>query len=147
MSNCLIRKAEIIDSEKIYGLDSTEKDSYSLDTITSMISADNSYTLVVEDNGSIIGYINFSIAIDEAELIKIVVDGNYRRCGIASSLISSAIEALKEQGVKIIFLEVRIDNTPAKNLYEKSGFVKYFTREKYYNGIDADLYRLKLNDK
>ena len=147
MSNFLIRRGKSIDSEKVYSLDSTEKDSYSLDTINSMLSADNSLTLVVEDVDKVIGYINFSIAIDEAELIKIVVDSNYRRCGIAKSLIDRAVETLKEQGIKIIFLEVRVDNVPAKNLYEKSGFIKYFTREKYYNGIDADLYRLKLNDK
>ena len=147
MSNFLIRQGKSIDSEKVYFLDSTEKDSYSLDTINSMLSADNSLTLVVEDVDKVIGYINFSIAIDEAELIKIVVDSNYRRCGIAKSLIDRAVETLKEQGIKIIFLEVRVDNVPAKNLYEKSGFIKYFTREKYYNGIDADLYRLKLNDK
>ena len=147
MNNFLIRKGESVDGEKVYSLDSAEKDSYSLDTINSMLSADNSFTLVVEDKDKIIGYINFSIAIDEAELIKIVVDSNYRRCGIAKSLIARAVETLQEQGIKIIFLEVRVDNIPAKTLYEKSGFIKYFTREKYYNGIDADLYRLKLNDK
>lgn len=147
MSDFLIRKAGVEDGEKVYLLDSTEKDSYSLDTINSMLGAETSYTLVTEDKGRVIGYINFNIAVDEAELIKVVIDANYRRQGLASSLISNAIETLKEQGVKIIFLEVRVDNTPAKNLYEKYGFIKYYTREKYYNGIDADLYRLKLNDK
>ena len=147
MGDFLIRKAGVEDGEKVYLLDSTEKDSYSLDTINSMLGAETSYTLVAEDKGRVIGYINFNIAVDEAELIKVVIDVNYRRQGLAGSLISNAIETLKEQGVKIIFLEVRVDNTPAKNLYEKYGFIKYYTREKYYNGIDADLYRLKLNDK
>ena len=147
MSNFLIRKARVDDGEKVHLLDSTEKDSYSLDTINSMLIAETSYTLVTEDEDKIIGYINFNIAVDEAELIKVVVDSDYRRQGLAGRLISSAVETLKEQGVKIIFLEVRVDNIPAKNLYEKYGFIKYFTREKYYNGIDADLYRLKLNDK
>ena len=147
MSDFLIRKAGVEDGEKVYLLDSTEKDSYSLDTINSMLGAETSYTLITEDKGRVIGYINFNIAVDEAELIKVVIDANYRRQGLAGSLISNAIETLKEQGVKIIFLEVRVDNTPAKNLYEKYGFIKYYTREKYYNGIDADLYRLKLNDK
>ena len=147
MSNYIFRNAEALDSEKVYSLDATEKDSYSLETISAMMSADNAYTLVVEDNDKVIGYINFSIAIDEAELIKIVVDSNYRRQGIASGLISKALEYLQNNGVKIVFLEVRVDNIPAKNLYEKTGFVKYYTREKYYNGIDADLYRLKFDDK
>ncbi len=147
MSNFLIRKARVEDGEKIHILDSFEKDSYSLDTINSMLVAETSYTLVTEDDSRIIGYINFNIAVDEAELIKVVIDSSYRRQGLAGRLISNAIETLKQQGVKIIFLEVRVDNIPAKNLYEKFGFIKYYTREKYYNGIDADLYRLKLNDK
>ena len=139
--------AELSDAEKVYNLDSTEKDSYSLDTISSMLSSDNAYTMIVEDDAKVIGYISFSIAIDEAELIKIVVDNGYRRQGIAADLIKDSIDELKNRGVKIIFLEVRVDNTPAKKLYEKTGFIKYYTREKYYNGIDAELYRLKLNDK
>ena len=139
--------AELSDAEKVYNLDSTEKDSYSLDTISSMLSSDNAYTMIVEDDTKVIGYISFSIAIDEAELIKIVVDNGYRRQGIAADLIKDSIDELKNRGVKIIFLEVRVDNTPAKKLYEKTGFIKYYTREKYYNGIDAELYRLKLNDK
>ena len=147
MSNYSIRMAELSDAEKVYNLDSTEKDSYSLDTISSMLSSDNAYTVIVEDGAKVIGYISFSIAIDEAELIKIVVDNGYRRQGIAAGLIKDSIDELKNRGVKIIFLEVRVDNTPAKKLYEKTGFIKYYTREKYYNGIDAELYRLKLNDK
>ena len=147
MSNYSIRMAELSDAEKVYNLDSTEKDSYSLDTISSMLSSDNAYTMIVEDDTKVIGYISFSIAIDEAELIKIVVDNGYRRQGIAAGLIKDSIDELKNRGVKIIFLEVRVDNTPAKKLYEKTGFIKYYTREKYYNGIDAELYRLKLNDK
>ncbi|MBE5738263.1 MAG: ribosomal-protein-alanine N-acetyltransferase [Clostridiales bacterium] len=147
MTNFTLRDANIEDIKQIYLIDSLEKDSYSLDTISSMVASDTSMTIVVEDMGRVIGYIHYSIALDEAELIKIVVSGDYRRQGIASRLLSHTSSILKEKGVKIVFLEVRIDNDPAKNLYEKNGFVHYFTREKYYNGIDAMLYRLKLNEE
>ena len=48
---------------------------------------------------------------------------------------------LKEHSVNNIFLEVRIDNNSAIKFYEKCGYEKVTIREKYYQGIDAVIYR------
>ena len=42
--------------------------------------------------------------------------------GYATKLIKSAIEHLKAQGAKVIKLDTRVDNQPARNLYTKLGF-------------------------
>lgn len=140
-------EAHSSDVDDIFLLDKSEKDTYSYASISSMVLGENSYTLVCKMRERMVGYANFSIAVDEAELIKIVVDKDYRRQGIASNLLEKSLVALKNRGVKIVFLEVRIDNEGAKKCYEKMGFEHYFTRPKYYNGIDAMLYRLKFDDK
>lgn len=143
MSSVDFVKASDRDIDDIFLLDKAEKDAYSLDTISSMVVDEKSYTMLAKIDGKTVGYVNFSIAVDEAELIKIVVDSGYRRQGIATKLLDKSLSELKNSGVKIVFLEVRVDNESAKKCYEKMGFEHYFTRLKYYNGIDAMLYRLK----
>ncbi|MEM2518912.1 MAG: GNAT family N-acetyltransferase, partial [Nitrososphaerota archaeon] len=73
--------------------------------------------------------------------ISIAVLPEYRRAGIATALMEKAMEALKNvYGCSEIFLEVRVSNTPAINLYEKLGFIKIERIKNYYlDGEDAYL--------
>lgn len=144
MSNIDLVQAKNEDVEGIYLLDSCENDAYSIDTISKMVLDDNTYTLVARANGLVVGYVSYSFALDEAELIKIVVDREFRGQGIASSLLKTSFLKLKSDGIKTVFLEVRVDNSVAKKCYEKMGFEHFHTRQKYYNGIDAMLYRLSI---
>jgi ribosomal protein S18 acetylase RimI-like enzyme len=60
-------------------------------------------------------------------LADIVVDPEYRREGIANSMINMAINKWTFQnGVNIIWLQVEVDNTPAINLYRKIGMKKIY---------------------
>ena len=50
-----------------------------------------------------------------------------------------------KNGLNALFLEVAVDNVPAKKLYAKTGFSKVGQRSKYYrrkNGLNADSYTL-----
>lgn len=47
-----------------------------------------------------------------------------RKKGIAEKLIKQAINLAEETGAKGVLLETGEDNLPARNLYEKIGFVK-----------------------
>ena len=144
MNNIAIRVAGLDDLDGIYCLDKSELDAYLKETIEKTLQDSSASTLVAETDGNIIGYINFSFVLDEAELNKVVTHRDYRGRGIASALINDSIRILKEKGIVTIFLEVREDNVVAQKLYEKIGFYFYYTREKYYNGVDAKLYRLDI---
>ena len=85
------------------------------------------------------GFIVYRIAVDEAEIITIGVNPETRRNGIASAMIGIIEKTLKNQGVKKIFLEVALNNEPAKRLYESMGFKVVGSRPKYYDGVDAIL--------
>ena len=85
------------------------------------------------------GFIVYRIAVDEAEIITIGVDPEMRRQGIATAMIGIIEKTLKNQGVKKIFLEVALNNEPAKRLYESMGFKVVGSRPKYYDGVDAIL--------
>lgn len=144
MSSLEFLKATSEDTGDIFLLDLGENDAYSKELISQMIFGENNYTIVAKECGKVVGYASFSYVLDEAELIKVVVDRGHRRQGVASALLQKSFYELKKSGVKSIFLEVRVDNESAKKCYEKLGFEHYYTRQKYYNGIDAMLYRLKI---
>ena len=85
------------------------------------------------------GFIVYRIVVDEAEIITIGVNPDFRRQGIAAVMVGIIEKTLKNQGVKKIFLEVASNNIPAQKLYENSGFVQVGLRPKYYDGVDAIL--------
>ena len=85
------------------------------------------------------GFIVYRIVVDEAEIITIGVNPDFRRQGIAAAMVGIIEKTLKNQGVKKIFLEVASNNIPAQKLYENSGFVQVGLRPKYYDGMDAIL--------
>lgn len=71
-------------------------------------------TRVAENEGSIINY---------AKLNDLYVLSQYRKQGIASLLINSAIEWTKNKSLSRIILNVYENNNPARTLYESKGFV------------------------
>ncbi len=85
------------------------------------------------------GFIVYRIAADEAEIITIGVNPDFRRQGIAAAMVGIIEKTLKNQCVKKIFLEVASNNIAAQKLYENSGFVRVGLRPRYYDGVDAIL--------
>jgi len=79
-------------------------------------------------------------------IISIAVLPEYRRRGIASTLLRKAMTILKEEyGCDEIFLEVRVTNSQAIALYKKLGFDKIDVLKGYYvDGEDAYVMARKL---
>jgi len=146
MNSLVIRLATIDDLDSVFELDQEfECDKYSKDMISDILSNPNSITLVAIVNDEIVSYCTFDTVLDEASLIKIVVTKNYRGSGIGYKLLEKSKVTLESNEVKSVYLEVRSSNNIAKKLYEKIGFNKIYSRQKYYSdGEDADIYRLSL---
>lgn len=85
------------------------------------------------------GFIVYRAVADEAEIITIGVLPDARRGGIAAAMLGIVENELKKSGIKKIFLEVAENNTPARAMYEKNGYVQIGRRPKYYDGVDAIL--------
>jgi len=96
----------------------------------------------------LVGYINFWIVIDEAQLHRLAVKEDFRRRGIAAGLIRHMLRYLSERSVSTVQLEVRQTNIQAVRLYEKFGFVTWGRRRGYYRetGEDALLLTGAVND-
>ncbi len=88
-------------------------------------------------DGVIIGFIDFSVIYEKAEINYIAVDEKYRRRGIAQELFDIFICNLKN--IDSISLEVRCGNEKAISFYLKNGFKQVAIRENYYDGENAYL--------
>lgn len=86
-----------------------------------------------------VGFLNYDIIYDRAEIEYIFVNEENRRSNIASSLIDCLFEDCKKNDCKNITLEVRESNKVAINFYKNKGFKEVATRENYYKDEDGIL--------
>jgi ribosomal-protein-alanine N-acetyltransferase len=112
--------------------------------------------IVAEENGEVAGYImcrvelglsnfGFSGVIKKGHIVSVAVLPQYRRKGIGQALITEAMEGMRLYNAKQCFLEVRVTNTPAVDLYKKLGFQITRTIHGYYaDGEDAYVMTKKL---
>jgi len=90
------------------------------------------YSLIQTHQEEISGFAIQTIALDEAHLLNIGVCKNKRRKGLGSDLLEKIIFASEAMGSRKIFLEVRISNLPAAELYQNFGFKEIGIRKNYY---------------
>ncbi|KAI5117270.1 hypothetical protein M0805_001000 [Coniferiporia weirii] len=66
------------------------------------------------------------------------VNRNWRKRGIARTLVQQSVDAMKEHGVEQVVLETEYDNAAALSLYESLGFIREKCLYRFYmNGKDA----------
>lgn len=84
------------------------------------------------------------MAIDfEAELLNIAVSKRFRRMGIGDALLQHSLDEVKNKNVTDVFLEVRMSNIAAQELYNKHGFEALGIRKKYYSDPTEDAVIMK----
>jgi ribosomal-protein-alanine N-acetyltransferase len=99
--------------------------------------------IVAEENGEVAGYImcrietglsgfGFRGLAKKGHIVSVAVLPPYRRKGIGEALVANAIENMQLYKAKQCFLEVRVTNTAAVNLYRKLGFQITRTIRSYY---------------
>lgn len=95
--------------------------------------------VVGELDGRIVAYAGAWVSFDQAEVMHVAVDSEFRGQGIGTILFGELIKAVKSRGAKSITLEVRPSNIPAIKLYESFGLKSVGRRKGYYldNGEDA----------
>jgi ribosomal-protein-alanine N-acetyltransferase len=106
--------------------------------------------VLVHADGSAAGFALWQHAADEAELLTLAVSAKYRRRGLGRILVQAVAGAAHDAGALYLFLEVAVDNEPARALYEAAGFVEVGRRRAYYArmsgpAVDAIVMRLELS--
>lgn len=84
------------------------------------------------NDGELIGYAVLMHAADEVHLLNLSIASDWQRQGHGGALLLRVCELAREQGARLLFLEVRPSNTGARQLYERHGFKHIGLRRDYY---------------
>ena len=90
-----------------------------------------------EYNNNLIGYIIAKISIHETHILNLTISEDYRNRGIATELLEMIFSKCYIVNSLNIFLETRVNNTPAIKLYEKHNFRRISIRKNYYQTSDG----------
>lgn len=106
-------------------------------------------TCICQKGDQPFGFYMYRAVLDEAELLTIAVEPDYRGQGLSGVMMQHMLAALRNGDIKHLFLEVRKDNIAAIKLYEKQGFVFTGERKNYYKvddgrKVDALVFSLNL---
>ena len=96
------------------------------------------FDLARDKGRRIVGFCSFWRVLDELHINNLAVVPECRRQGIASALLRRVLNEAARFGIRRTMLEVRQSNAPARQLYEKFGFVVAGTRSKYYTNPIED---------
>ncbi len=103
--------------------------------------------LVATIGGIVVGYAIYHVVIDEAEILNIAIDPVYQGRGYGRQLLDHLIAIVSAEAERF-FLEVRISNDRAIQLYNSAGFVEVCLRKNYYQtdsgSVDAILKAMEL---
>ena len=101
-----------------------------------------SFLVAQNDSGKIIGYIMWRVEktpsldslrfVNKGHLVSIAVSQEYRKKGIAKSLLSNSMSTIKKYKIHEYVLEVRVSNYNAIKLYEQFKFQIITIKKNYY---------------
>ncbi|WP_294533801.1 ribosomal protein S18-alanine N-acetyltransferase [uncultured Rhodoblastus sp.] len=86
----------------------------------------------IEAKSRLAGFVLSRRALDEAEILTIVVDTRLRQRGCGQRLLAAHLSQLSALGVIKLFLEVDETNEAALALYRRLGFTQLGMRKGYY---------------
>lgn len=87
---------------------------------------------------AVVGYFCFWVVFEEVRLMNLAVLGPFRRQGVATKLVCTALQTGLERGASRAMLEVRESNLEAQTLYRRLGFRQTAKRSRYYNHPEED---------
>ena len=134
MNNIMLkRKGNLLDLKQIYALEKMifKNEAWTLEMLKiELLGINDSETLIVEENGIILGYLIYRRLLLEYQILNVGVLPSRQKEGIGNTLLESFINNLKS--ISTVFLEVKKTNFPAIRLYKKNGFNVCGERKNYY---------------
>ena len=144
-----VRLANKEDSWAMYQV---EKNSFatpwSYDSFAENVRHGLSVYFLAEYAGQVVGFGGMLIVMDEAHIMNVAVLPNFRKKGIGKALLQNMIAEARRRNASAMFLEVRVSNQTARNLYCSCGFEQIALRKEYYtdNLEDAVIMRLEIGE-
>jgi ribosomal-protein-alanine acetyltransferase len=96
---------------------------------------------------TVVGYLITQWVLDEVHILNVGVAADMQRKGIGARLMEDVLQRARTNGMRDVFLEVRVSNTAAISLYRRFGFEDVSIRKKYYgDGENALVMHCHLTD-
>lgn len=138
---------EKFEEKHLDGVEKIEKTCFahpwSREDLQNQIGLDTSHFLVATVDGNVAGYMGLQIFGGEGYVTNVAVLPEYRKQGIAESLIR---EQMKNK-MSFITLEVRESNLPAISLYTKFGFKNVGIRPNFYSAPTENAIIMTINNE
>lgn len=95
-------------------------------------------SLLLMGGDQILGYFVAMPGVDEAHLLNLTVAPAFQRQGWARVLLDALALWARDQGAQWLWLEVRVGNLRARQIYEAHGFQRVGERKRYYPAADGE---------
>jgi len=145
-----VRQATVNDLEELYEI---ERECFTVEAFTKeqimlLLQDSNSISLTAQTNGEIAGFIisltEHIRGVKTGHICTIDVAVKHRRKGVGEKLLKEIEEIFARKGVKICYLEARVDNVAALELYRKQGYAEI---EKLDNFYRKDVHGVRLQKR
>lgn len=107
------------------------------------IQNENAVYLVIKEDERVCGYLGMWYGGTDAEITNVAVLSGDRGRGFGKMLLAAAYDRARADGMEKMFLEVRVSNDIARNMYEKFGFEHIGIRKNFYEKPVEDGYVLR----
>jgi ribosomal-protein-alanine acetyltransferase len=118
----------------MFGTEAWTRGSY----LTELADTRGRYYLAAFDDGALVGWAGVLVVADTAEILTVGVVPAARGRGIARMLVGALRDEARRRGAREAFLEVRVDNAAARQLYASEGYAEIDTRPGYYDAGRVD---------
>jgi ribosomal-protein-alanine N-acetyltransferase len=118
--------------------DSAEAAQWPPESYAKLAESPGGLVLVCEAGAQPVGFLAARQAADEAEILNIAVQRDFRRKGVASALLLAALNEFHRSAIARVFLELRESNLPAVSLYNRHAFAPSGRRKAYYHHPTED---------
>ena len=119
--------------------------SWSQESFTKEFENPISTVYVTTHKNKIMGYGVIWTFVDELEIVKIAIAPDYRQLGIASWMLKHIFKQAQSQNMLRAFIEVRVSNKSAIQLYKKFRFTNDRIRKDYYSSPKEDALLMTAN--
>lgn len=150
MTEILISHHSKLDIEAIAEIESLSiNPPWSLKSISEFSECITSRILVAKICDNVVGYITYSVVLDEVQIANVATHPDFRRMGVGEKLLTVLYKEALDNNMSFITLEVRCSNEPAIKLYRKCGYQEVGRRKNYYKfpTEDAILMNLTFNER
>lgn len=128
-----LRKLRPEDSKAMHEIEKrVYSEPWSQSLLEDSLRAAMTYGLGLFIDQQLIAYAIYQVILEEGHLLNLATDDKFQKQGVGAALLDELIKECRRLGALTIFLEVRVSNHAAQELYKKKAFKPLMLRENYY---------------